>query len=957
MRLLDTSVVKSQGLLGLVLATLFAAALSAGAPGQGTSRLCNPLVGDLRKGGEIEAHRESGAWVQAVGGPDAFGYTFIDSSEGGGPTFSWIDISATGTAVALGDDETAGPIPLGFTFPMYGAAFTSFHVSSNGWISFLSPSESDLGNDCPITALSEGAQPYRVALMHDDLDPSASSDLVRHQFFSDCPHPDFSGPCRVVSYQNYHHFPGDNGDVAGTFQAILFPSGDVLLQFLDAGGEEGAESTTGIIGGAPSGTATVGLTYVCSTPASLSDSLAVLFDAPAPSPRDVRLEMTSGKDPVLPAEPFEYVISVTNVGTEALTDVTVTDVFEEGVNYISDDCGGNLLGDEWTWTIGSLPVSAQAICRVTASLASCAVFENTATAMISETEFNALDNSATVTLNTSLDLLSDGGFEMGSPNPSWGEVSTNFGTPLCTLEDCGSGGGSAGPRSGDWWVWIGGAGQAAPETGSVSQVVTIPAASMAMLQFHLWIGASSATAADMFRVEMDGAPVFQVAAADTTYRSGYRAVFVDLAAFADGVPHTLTFTGSQANPENSNFSLDDISLLACPLPDVALALVAEPNPVAAGGDLVFQFTVTNGGLGPATNVTVTNTLPSGVVFVNADSSQGTFNTLGGTVTFSLGSLTPGGQATAEIEVSVNADAPSPIMSSAQVTLTETDANSTNNLANVSVELVDPEIEVTTTPLSAGVRDVDEPTEPLVRVTITNVGTGALVFVGPGISVTGTHAEDFPPTSIPPLTPIPASGVREIEIGFNPSGVGARSAQLVIRTSDSDEPMVAVPLAGTGIDQEIEVTPSPVDFGQADIDDSPPLSRAVDITNVGTNTLTFTGSQVSLESTGDFSITSDTGEGSLAPSESRTLQVVFDPDTLGVKAATIHVTSDDTDEATLLVSLMGIGEQFGPTGRSTRDIVDFILGRIAGDPVEFDVNEDTAVDAADVVEQIEFLANE
>ncbi|HET9494904.1 MAG TPA: zinc-dependent metalloprotease family protein, partial [Chloroflexia bacterium] len=76
-------------------------------------------------------------------------------------------------------------------------------------------------------------------------------------------------------------------------------------------------------------------------------------------------------------------------------------------------------------------------------------------------------------------VIVDGSFEAGSPNPYWDEGSTNFGTPLCDAASCGTGGGTAGPRTGAWWSWFGGV--QAVEDAFVSQSVNIPAGSQATL--------------------------------------------------------------------------------------------------------------------------------------------------------------------------------------------------------------------------------------------------------------------------------------------------------------------------------------------------------------------------------------------------------------------------------------------------------------------------------------------
>jgi hypothetical protein len=72
-----------------------------------------------------------------TGGPDAFGYTWIDSNEPGGPTFNFIDISDYATLVeGLGDDNVVGPFPIGFSFHYYWYDVNQFWVGSNGWIKF-----------------------------------------------------------------------------------------------------------------------------------------------------------------------------------------------------------------------------------------------------------------------------------------------------------------------------------------------------------------------------------------------------------------------------------------------------------------------------------------------------------------------------------------------------------------------------------------------------------------------------------------------------------------------------------------------------------------------------------------------------------------------------------------------------------------------------------------------------
>jgi len=62
----------------------------------------------------------------------------IGPPDGTEPTFSFVDISATGSVVPIGSHQVSGAIPLGFTFDFYGTGYSQVFVSSNGFLTFLS---------------------------------------------------------------------------------------------------------------------------------------------------------------------------------------------------------------------------------------------------------------------------------------------------------------------------------------------------------------------------------------------------------------------------------------------------------------------------------------------------------------------------------------------------------------------------------------------------------------------------------------------------------------------------------------------------------------------------------------------------------------------------------------------------------------------------------------------------
>ena len=137
-------------------------------------------------------------------------------------------------------------------------------------------------------------------------------------------------------------------------------------------------------------------------------------------------------------------------------------------------------------------------------------------------------------------VIIDGSFENGGiPSSTWDpETDTIFGTPVCNLSACGTGGGVAGPSSGNFWVWFGDVGPA--QQATIGQTVTIASGSTALLRFQLRIGRVASPFADVMNVRVDGV-IRTTFAEPTTAEAAYSLRTVELSEFADGGPHLILF--------------------------------------------------------------------------------------------------------------------------------------------------------------------------------------------------------------------------------------------------------------------------------------------------------------------------------------------------------------------------------------------------------------------------------
>jgi hypothetical protein len=201
------------------------------------------------------------------GGPDDWGYSWIDSDDPLGPAFDWIDISSIGTEVpGLGDDDTTAVIPIGFGFPFYENVYTELIFSSNGIITFGSGSKIRTNSSMPDTA-----QPNNmIAMWWDDLDPRKGGNIY---YYYDSANNRF-----IISFIEIRNYYSTTGTGSLTFQVILQSNGKIYLQYDIMNPGVDADSLSGATIGIENSAGDDGLEVAYNAP-YMHDTLAILFSA------------------------------------------------------------------------------------------------------------------------------------------------------------------------------------------------------------------------------------------------------------------------------------------------------------------------------------------------------------------------------------------------------------------------------------------------------------------------------------------------------------------------------------------------------------------------------------------------------------------------------------------------------------------------------------------------------
>jgi hypothetical protein len=176
--------------------------------------------------------------------------------------YNFEDISGTGTAFVLGDNQVSAALPIGFPFGFYDIDYTDIYASSNGFLTVLAGQSSGCctGQVIPTAGDPDGI----IAGWWEDLNPSQAGAGLYYETLGSAPN-----RYLIVQFTNVQHFPNGN---PVTFQYKLFEGSNTIeIHYLDAPSDGGTHSV-----GVENETGTLGLLYSRGT-TSLTTPLAVQF--------------------------------------------------------------------------------------------------------------------------------------------------------------------------------------------------------------------------------------------------------------------------------------------------------------------------------------------------------------------------------------------------------------------------------------------------------------------------------------------------------------------------------------------------------------------------------------------------------------------------------------------------------------------------------------------------------
>ncbi len=437
-------------------------------------------------------------------------------------------------------------------------------------------------------------------------------------------------------------------------------------------------------------TATVSSTTFDPNAANNTDSASV--DA-----RDADLAITKSVDDPTPSfgGQVTFLVTVTNNGPDTATGVSVADALPAGLSLVSATAsqGSYAAG---TWTVGSITSGANATLAIVVAVTTHTPVTNTATVSATTNDPVGANNTAASTVDVpDADLAITKAANTATPT-----VGTNV-TFLVTLTNNGPG-----------------AAQATAVADALPAGLTFVSATPSVGTYNagtgLWTVGSLANGATA---------TLSVVATVNTHTA---------------VTNTATVSSGTYDPVAANNSAS--AVVNAPDADVSITKTVDNNAPALGANVTFTLTVVNNGPSDAaTAVAVVDALPTGLTFVSAAPSVGSY----ASGLWTIGTLPSGATATMDIVATVTTH--TAVTNTATVSSATFDPAMGNNTASATVNVPDANLAVAKT--------VSNPAPPLnsnvtFTVTVTNAGPN---------SATGVAVADSLPAGLTLVSATPSQG--------------------------------------------------------------------------------------------------------------------------------------------------------------------------------------------------------
>ncbi|MCY2974157.1 MAG: hypothetical protein NTW52_05760 [Planctomycetota bacterium] len=427
-------------------------------------------------------------------------------------------------------------------------------------------------------------------------------------------------------------------------------------------------------------TATVG---VATNTATIRTDLLTNFNETGPLPNiatvpitveprfDLLVTKDDGQTSVTTGNLITYSLAVNNSGPSAATNVAVNDVLPAQLQFVSANIGGTAFGTVAGQTFsGTIPTIASGTTTTVALIAR----------VLANATGTSIANTVTIT-------PANPAFETGSRPNTATDTNTLVRVVTLNIAKTGPSNAVAGGANFTYSITAFNAGSAdAPNvlfSDPLPTGITFVSGSFALNDVTNRTGTVTFNSTNN-RLEANLGTL--LAGGSATVNRALITLTVNAAATATA--GSVTNTGTLTSPDNTVGVTSSANTTVDRTFDVTVTKTVNTTTVASSQPLVYTIIVTNSGPSTATNVGVSDVLPSNVTFVSATSSSGSFTNSNGTVTGTIASLSSGSQATITLTATVNNNTPNATVITNPVTVTAAgESNTNNNSASASATVL------------------------------------------------------------------------------------------------------------------------------------------------------------------------------------------------------------------------------------------------------------------------------